>query len=301
MLLLLYLSVFRFFSLAFCSIKILTVTRCFFAFSCSTTLYFPVLFCIIAAMQLAHLNEIFASIQGEGPHVGERHIFVRFQGCDLHCCYCDTPASLGPVSSEAGPETFRAQVSAGSGALFDQQPNPVSPLHLTELCTRLVIPGPSCPVISLTGGEPLLQDVFLAEWLPQVTGKFRIYLETNGVNTEAMRRLKVLVDVVSMDLKLPSSTGLRPYWDEHRSFLRAASGREIIAKAVVTNSTNKDDVVTAARLIAECDPSLLLILQPASGDSAPGPAMLVDFQESALGIISDVRVIPQTHKMLHLP
>src|SRR5438874_13402217 len=39
----------------------------------------------------AHLVEIFASVQGEGPWVGERQLFVRFLGCNLDCLYCDAP------------------------------------------------------------------------------------------------------------------------------------------------------------------------------------------------------------------
>ena len=39
----------------------------------------------------AHLVEIFASVQGEGPWVGERQLFVRFLGCNLDCVYCDAP------------------------------------------------------------------------------------------------------------------------------------------------------------------------------------------------------------------
>ena len=34
--------------------------------------------------------EMFASINGEGPCAGELALFVRFQGCNLRCSYCDT-------------------------------------------------------------------------------------------------------------------------------------------------------------------------------------------------------------------
>ena len=37
-----------------------------------------------------YLSEIFSSIQGEGPYVGERHLFVRFSGCHRKCVFCDT-------------------------------------------------------------------------------------------------------------------------------------------------------------------------------------------------------------------
>ena len=36
------------------------------------------------------IREIFTSIQGEGPCIGQKHIFVRFCKCNLTCDYCDT-------------------------------------------------------------------------------------------------------------------------------------------------------------------------------------------------------------------
>jgi 7-carboxy-7-deazaguanine synthase len=41
-----------------------------------------------------YLSEIFVSFQGEGAHVGRRHLFVRLAGCNIRCRYCDTPDSL---------------------------------------------------------------------------------------------------------------------------------------------------------------------------------------------------------------
>jgi len=42
------------------------------------------------AVITAPITEIFSSFQGEGPHIGERQVFVRFSHCHLHCAYCDT-------------------------------------------------------------------------------------------------------------------------------------------------------------------------------------------------------------------
>ena len=36
------------------------------------------------------VNEIFISINGEGPLTGEAAIFLRLSGCNLRCAYCDT-------------------------------------------------------------------------------------------------------------------------------------------------------------------------------------------------------------------
>ncbi|NTW60354.1 MAG: hypothetical protein HGA43_14460, partial [Nitrospirae bacterium] len=213
---------------------------------------------------------------------------------------CDTPEAVKVHAGEGQQQPCRAQVSAAS---FDREPvpNPIAPAVLTSLCSRLVLPGPSRPVVSLTGGEPLLHEVFLKEWLPSVHARFTIYLETSGIHHENMRHLAGLVDVVSMDIKLPSSTRERPRWEEHGTFLSAAGGPMLFVKAVVTRTTSDDDVDTAVQLIAQHDRRLTFVIQPAGGTFAPDPKDVLRFQHHALALLDDVRVLPQVHKVLGLP
>ena len=244
------------------------------------------------------IDEVFASLQGEGVRAGQRHIFVRFVGCDLRCRYCDTPAAIG---NDDGPGRLcRAQRTADSFA-WEPVENPVGPEQLTALCSRLAVPGPGRPVVSLTGGEPLLQEEFLARWLPDVHGRFLIMFETNGIHHKAMASLAPLADIVSMDMKLPSATGQRERWSDHERFLAAAGDCELSVKAVVTRGTSIDDVLHAARLTAAADPSLPFILQPASGEAAPPTETMLAMQRAALEQLADVRILPQLHRLLSVP
>ena len=110
-------------------------------------------------MTNAYIDELFSSIQGEGPWIGQRHIFVRFLGCDLRCSYCDTPAAA--VALTAGEKTKRCRLQKRRDSFeFEEAVNPLTGARLTELCTRLSIPGPSRPTLCLTGGEPLLREDF---------------------------------------------------------------------------------------------------------------------------------------------
>ena len=58
-----------------------------------------------------NLVEIFSSIQGEGPDVGRRTLFVRLGGCDLRCSWCDTPHTRLPARQ------VRLERTAGEGEL----------------------------------------------------------------------------------------------------------------------------------------------------------------------------------------
>ncbi len=248
-------------------------------------------------MTSAWIQELFASIQGEGPWVGQRHVFARFQGCDLGCSYCDTPAAV----ADDRPPICMVRSGIGAPDAVERVPNPVSARRLTELCRQLAITGPAKPIISLTGGEPLLQSDFLAEWLPEARKDFRIYLETNGIRYGDLRRLTPMIDVISMDIKLPSASGQGELWKAHQRFLAAAAGKELFVKAVITNDTVRSEVDAAAHLVADVDAALPFVIQPATGARAPSSSQLIALQESALRILGDVRVIPQIHHGLGVP
>ena len=58
------------------------------------------------------IAEIFRSIQGEGRLTGVESIFVRASGCNLRCCFCDTPyASWTPE----GDDLSVSEILAGAG------------------------------------------------------------------------------------------------------------------------------------------------------------------------------------------
>ena len=74
--------------------------------------------------------ERFVSINGEGPRAGELAVFVRFQGCNLQCSYCDTRWANDP------------------GCPFEDR----SPQEIAD-----EIRWDGIRNVALTGGEPLLQ------------------------------------------------------------------------------------------------------------------------------------------------
>ncbi|MDO8462355.1 MAG: 7-carboxy-7-deazaguanine synthase QueE [Deltaproteobacteria bacterium] len=238
-------------------------------------------------MVTAPLIEIFSSLQGEGPHVGEPMTFVRFQDCELSCKFCDTPLSF------VKNKNFRIEWPPFSKK-FEREPNPVTVDRLNEILKRY-----TDPTISITGGEPLQKSPFLKVWLPTLKKMrpIQILLETAGVHWEALDEIIPMIDIVSMDFKLPSSTGMRGYWKEHEQFLKIASQKEVYVKIVITAETDEAEVEESVRLLKNF-PKVACILQPASAfgrfKAIPTSEQIHNFQK----IVPQARVIPQLHKQL---
>ena len=97
--------------------------------------------------------DVFPTIQGEGPFAGCPAVFVRLAGCTLQCPFCDTDYTTG---------RYVATVS--------------------ELLKTIAV----CeyqqwePLIVLTGGEPLRQNV--VPFVRAATDEgYHVQIETNGV------------------------------------------------------------------------------------------------------------------------
>jgi organic radical activating enzyme len=243
--------------------------------------------------------EIFSAIQGEGIHVGRRQLFLRLAGCNLACDYCDQP------EVRRVPAPALIERTAGRRDFIAAR-NPLGVERSARAILRLDRPRGMHQAVSLTGGEPLMQAGFLAALLPILRrAGLRVLLETNGTRPEEYRALRHLVDIVSMDLKLRSATGCAMPAKAHRQFLRLAArrGREVYVKAVVSSRTTDKEVARAAGLIAAIQRSVPLVLQPVTRrgprtPAPPDPARLLELQAAAGKVLPDVRVIPQTHKII---
>jgi 7-carboxy-7-deazaguanine synthase len=137
--------------------------------------------------------------------------------------------------------------------------------------------------------------------LSRLNGRFPVLLETNGIHWREFAGVAGLVDVVSMDVKLPSATGLDPVWDEHAAFIEACRCRELIIKAVVSGLTPREEVARAAGLALEASAGAVFVIQPLTGpDGRPAvdKERLFEFYREARAVRQNVRVIPQVHGVL---
>jgi 7-carboxy-7-deazaguanine synthase len=130
------------------------------------------------------INEIFHSVQGESTHAGRPCAFVRLTACNLRCNYCDTEYAF-----YEGRRMTVAQV-------IEQ------------------VEGYGCPLVEITGGEPLLQKSVYQLCAALLEGGKQVMIETSGaidVSRLDPRVIKI------MDLKCPGSgEAARNLWSNLR-------------------------------------------------------------------------------------
>jgi organic radical activating enzyme len=245
------------------------------------------------ASPTAYLSEVFASFQGEGSRAGQRHLFVRFAGCNIRCRWCDTPDSLVKVAS------CSVDYPRGQSEVIR---NPLSVSQLAAIVTRAIAEDPSIAMIAITGGEPMVQSVFLAAWLAGQPPERPCLLETNAMFASALADVLPGIAVVSADVKLPSNTGEPEMWDKHRSFLEACRGTEVYVKMPVDAGTDPAEVIRAAALVAAAAPGAVLYVQPVSDPATNAWSIdmkrLEELAALASAEVRDTRVLPQIHKLV---
>ncbi len=225
------------------------------------------------------ISEVFSSIQGEGPYLGVKQVFVRFGRCNMHCHYCDELEKMKEGRFESvSQDALREQIV--------QMDKARGPHHS----------------VSLTGGEPLFYTPFLKEFMAWLKSKgYTTYLETNGTLPKELEEVIELTDVVAMDLKPASSTQDRDFMAKHKEFLKIALRSEVFTKVVVTPGTKKDEIRACVDLVASVNAKIPFIFQPLSdpiGINAEALQLIEkEFFNIARHSLHDVRVIPQMHKI----
>lgn len=212
------------------------------------------------------LIEKFLSIDGEGPTAGRLAVFIRFQGCNLRCGWCDTTYSFAKE-------------------------------NVTEECTAREIydyvksTGVVC--VTLTGGEPLIQpDIESVLSLLNGDPALETHVETNGsVDIAPFQRQFPRVSFI-VDYKLHGS-GMTARM--HPNNLRSVTTQDAY-KFVVSS---RDDLEQAEAVMREhdlCDKTQVFF-SPVLGRIEP--ADIVEFMKEKN--LNRVRLQLQLHKVIWHP
>lgn len=113
------------------------------------------------------VNEIFNSIQGEGRFTGTPSVFVRLQGCDVGCPWCDTKHTWD--NGVATPLQEMVAKAADSNAVAELDDGALASVVLARRERHVV----------LTGGEPCANDLANLCAELEAAGR-RVQIETSG-------------------------------------------------------------------------------------------------------------------------
>ena len=217
------------------------------------------------------LAEHFVSINGEGQNAGELALFLRFTGCNLHCDWCDTTWANDK----------------------DAPKNVLTTAELADIAKEAI---ENCDVrnVTLTGGEPLLQQD-IAELCAELAKLgLNVEIETNGAiplesflenfDRNSMR------PSITMDYKLPSSKMEQYMCTENLALLDMSDTLKFVCGSI-------EDMERAVVILEDAKPRCTAYFSPVFGRL--DPADMVEFmKEHKLGT---VRLQLQLHKMIWDP
>jgi 7-carboxy-7-deazaguanine synthase len=219
------------------------------------------------------INDIFLSVQGEGLHVGERTVFVRFYGCPLRCVWCDQPEAL----AHTGVGRFHA----------------LAP----EEVLRRVRAYPDVRRVCLTGGEPVIAPT---EPLLGLLAELRALGYWISVETSGARVVEALLPAIDYWTVAPKGRSARTFDGDPVAAqlpsvrrLVEAAGDRLQLKFVIQA---RQDVEDAVRLLDGVGYRGPIVLQP---EHERGDGRNV-FAWWPWDRYPEARLIPQTHKAVGL-
>lgn len=212
------------------------------------------------------IMEIYKAPQGEGRNIGVPSIFIRLQGCPVHCGWCDIKQSWAMRTSESKTMTPQ-EVVARVDVLSNQE------------ISHVVI----------TGGEPMMQRKEVERLVLGLQAGYHVEIETSGIYrplVDAHPQYNVSPKLPSAQPKVAPSDILELYLQEDAVF-----------KFVVSNREDFE----AARFL--CDryqiPYSRVILMPQGIDKATIIKGMSDLENQILQEWPQVKMTTRLHILMH--
>ena len=209
--------------------------------------------------------EKFVSINGEGKRAGELAVFIRFRGCNLKCSYCDT---MWANSGECPAEMMSAE----------------------DIVSYVNEEGVTN--VTLTGGEPLLQEniEILIEKL--MKNGHNVEIETNGsISIKNLSESTYRPDF-TIDYKLPSSDMENFMLTENYNYLSENDVVKFVAGNLV-DLKKTTEIIEKFSLTEKCHVYISPVFDKINPDG------IVEFMK--LKHLNKVRLQLQLHKFIWNP
>ena len=165
------------------------------------------------------INEIFKSIQGEGPNFGKPAIFLRTAQCNLKCTWCDTKYTWDWENYDYTKEVKEMTLEEIKEQLLD--------LEIKHLV--------------ITGGEPLLQQDDLADLLSFLKPDFYVEIETN-CTILPNKMLTDLVDQWNVSPKTENSGNPLELYENDECYYFFANQENCFFKYVVEDESDIPEI-----------------------------------------------------------
>ena len=233
------------------------------------------------------LFEIFTSVEGEGILFGTKTLFIRLAGCPFTCFYCDTKESL-PLDS-------------GSEYSIEDATNLIDS-NLKNQTYK----------VNFTGGDPLIQHEAVALLAKHIqTKKIPTYLESSCFDIDRFNHVLPYIDIVKIEFKTKDSDFVDSKHYEKlishtmkclESSVKAK--KQTYIKIVVSSKTKISDfegLINDIFNVISSNDIDGFIIQPTYGVSEPSLDLLLDLYDIVYPYYTDVKVVPQLHKLIGAP
>ncbi|SES10570.1 putative 7-carboxy-7-deazaguanine synthase QueE [Lachnobacterium bovis] len=210
--------------------------------------------------------EKFVSINGEGQKAGQLAIFIRFQGCNLNCVYCDT--------KWANTNETKYELMSAS--------------QIVDYIKSTKVKN-----VTLTGGEPLRQEniIYLLKQL-SLLENINVEIETNGsVNIAEVKKINNSPSI-TLDYKLPEST-MEKYMDlTNYEYLEKKDTVKFVCSSIGDLNKAKE-IIDKYNLTSKCKVYLSSVFEKIT------PAEIVEFMKE--NNMNDINLQLQMHKYIWDP
>ena len=218
------------------------------------------------------VEEIFYTLQGEGPFAGRPAVFVRLAGCPLRCQWCDTQFDTGLSKPRMSVDDIVSEVQR----------------HAAAIATLVVI----------TGGEPLRQNITPLMYDLAAVG-FTVQIETAGVVVPP-GFLEVVEDIGAVVVCSPKTRKVHPYIAENVTHWKYVVGANDVSEFDGLPTGNPQDMSSDDKVFRTWQETAQVWVSPRDDHDAEKNAANVQAAVASC-LRYGYRLSLQVHKLVNLP